>query len=81
MYGIVILSIQSWCCQAPVALPMVLLVKRWAKIEGLNKAYEKTLTLGHGRHGFGGPFFQVENGARIDPECSRNMEFMITLGT
>jgi hypothetical protein len=32
--------------QAPVALPMVLLVKRWAKIEGLNKAYEKTLTLG-----------------------------------
>ena len=25
---------------------MVLLVKRWAKIEGLNKAYEKTLPLG-----------------------------------
>lgn len=32
--------------QAPVALPLVLLVKRWAKIEGLNKAFEGNLSLG-----------------------------------
>lgn len=36
--------IQAALNKAPVALPMVLLVKRWAKIEGLNKAYEKTLS-------------------------------------
>ena len=32
-----------------MALPLVLLVKRWAKIEGLNKAFEGNLSLGRRR--------------------------------
>jgi len=36
--------IQAALNQAPVALPLVLLVKRWAKIEGLNKAFEGNLS-------------------------------------
>lgn len=38
--------IQAALAAAPSALPLVLLVKRWAKAEKLNKSYEGYLRLG-----------------------------------